>query len=147
MIVFDLVCANAHEFEAWFAGSDAYEKQRKAKKVACPVCGDVKVSKALMAPAVSGTKKKSGDAPPDGKKAVMSAGAAEFMQALRGLRRHVEENCDYVGERFPEEARKMHYGEADKRNIYGEASAEEAEALKDEGVEVAQVPWVPDTDA
>jgi hypothetical protein len=69
------------------------------------------------------------------------------MTALRTLRRQVERNCDYVGERFPEEARKMHYGEADRRNIYGEASADEAEALKDEGVAVNQIPWVPDHDA
>jgi hypothetical protein len=145
MIVFDLVCAADHQFEAWFASSAAFDRQAKARKVACPVCGDTSVSKALMAPAVAGTKKKSKDAAP--RKAVMAEQAGEYMTALRTLRRQVERNCDYVGERFPEEARKMHYGEADRRNIYGEASADEAEALKDEGVAVNQIPWVPDHDA
>jgi hypothetical protein len=146
MIVFDLVCSKDHEFEAWFASSDAFDKQKKAKKVVCPVCGDNKVSKALMAPSVSGTKKKADDQKSAGK-AVMSEEAGQFMSALRELRKHVESNADYVGEKFPEEARKIHYGETEKRNIYGEASKEEAEALKDEGVEVAQIPWAPDHDA
>jgi hypothetical protein len=146
MIVFDLVCSKDHEFEAWFASSDAFDKQKKARKVVCPVCGDKKVSKALMAPSVSGTKKKADDQKSTGK-AVMSEEAGQFMSALRELRKHVEANADYVGEKFPEEARKIHYGETDKRNIYGEASKEEAEALKDEGVEVAQIPWAPDHDA
>ena len=139
MIVFDLRCGNNHEFESWFANSDAFEKLKKVGEIACPVCGDAKVEKALMAPAVSGTKKKSGD------KAAMHAG--EYMSAIRALREQVEQNCDYVGEKFPEEARKIHYGETEERNIYGEASVEEAKELADEGVEVQQIPWAPKTDA
>lgn len=149
MIVFDLRCGRDHEFEAWFASSEAFDRQAKAKKVACPVCGDTKVVKALMAPAVAGTRKKGETASPKpGKgKAVMAEQMGQYMTALRMLRSEVEKNCDYVGERFPEEARKMHYGEADKRNIYGEASSDEARALAEEGVAVQAIPWAPDHDA
>jgi len=152
MIVFDLRCRRDHEFEAWFASSEAFEKQARAKKVACPVCGDTRVAKALMAPAVSGTKTRDAAAPPPHKskgagKAVMAGQGGQYMTALRALRDHVEKSCDNVGERFPEEARKMHYGEAEKRNIYGEASADEAGALADEGIDVQQIPWAPDHDA
>lgn len=149
MIVFDLRCGGDHEFEAWFASSEAFDRQAKAKKVACPVCGDTKVVKALMAPAVAGTRKKGEAAAPKPAKgkAVMAEQMGQYMTALRALRSEVEKNCDYVGERFPEEARKMHYGEADKRNIYGEASVDEARALADEGVAVQAIPWAPDHDA
>ena len=98
-----------------------------------------------MAPAVSGTKKKSGE------KMAISATAAQqmgkYMEAVKEMREQVEKNCDYVGEKFPEEARKMHYGEAETRNIYGEATDSEAEALQEEGVEVQRIPWVPNEDA
>lgn len=145
MIVFDLICGNDHEFESWFQNSGAYEKLAKAKHVACPICGDTKISKSLMAPAVSGARKNS-----DGKKAVSAQAAqqmGQYMQAVKEMREQVEKNCDYVGEKFPEEARKMHYGEAETRNIYGEASETEAEALKEEGVEVQRIPWTPTEDA
>ena len=145
MIVFDLKCSNDHEFETWFANSDAYEKQRKAKKVECPVCGDTKIAKALMAPSVSGTKKK-------GEKTVHLSSKAEeqmgkYMAALKEVREHVEKNSDYVGDKFPEEARKIHYGETEERNIHGEASEEEAAELSEEGIEVQRIPWVPTHDA
>ena len=145
MIVFDLLCSNDHEFESWFQNSDAFEKLAKAGQVECPLCGDTKVSKSLMAPAVSGTRKKG-----DGKMAVSAQAAqqmGQYMQAVKELRDQVEKNCDYVGDKFPEEARKMHYGEAETRNIYGEATEPEAEALKEEGVEVQRIPWTPSEDA
>jgi hypothetical protein len=145
MIVFDLLCSNDHEFESWFQDSATYEKLAKAKHVTCPVCGDTKVSKSLMAPAVSGTKKKSGD-----KKAVSAQAAqqmGQYLEAVKEMRKQVEDNCDYVGDKFPEEARKMHYGEAKTRNIYGDATDTEAEALKEEGVEVQRIPWTPTEDA
>ena len=145
MIVFDLLCGNYHEFESWFQDSTAYEKLAKAGHVACPICGDTKISKSLMAPAVSGTKKKG-----KGKMAVNTRAAqamGQYMEAVKEMRQQVEKNCDYVGEKFPEEARKMHYGEAETRNIYGEATDKEAEALKDEGVEVQRIPWTPTEDA
>ena len=145
MIVFDLLCGNDHEFESWFQNSDAFDKLAKAGHVACPVCGDTKVSKSLMAPAVSGTKKKSDD------KKVISSSAAQqmgqYMEAVKELREQVEQNCDYVGNKFPEEARKIHYGETESRNIYGEASDSEAEELHEEGVEFGRIPWVPNKDA
>ncbi|MDA1324488.1 MAG: DUF1178 family protein [Proteobacteria bacterium] len=145
MIVFDLICQNDHEFESWFQNSDAFEKLVKAKHVVCPVCGDTKIGKSLMAPAVSGTKKKSAEKMAISAKAAQQMG--QYMQAVKEMRQQVEKNCDYVGEKFPEEARKMHYGEAKTRNIYGEATDKEAEALKDEGVEVQRIPWTPAEDA
>ena len=144
MIVFDLMCANDHEFESWFQNSNAFEKLSKAGHVACPICGDTTVSKSLMAPAVSGTKKKS-----DENKAVTAHAAqqmGQYIQAVKELRQEVEKNCDYVGEKFPEEARKIHYGEAETRNIYGEASDSEAASLNDEGIEFQKIPWAPDKD-
>ena len=145
MIVFDLKCSNDHEFETWFPSSDAFDKQRKAKKVVCPICGDAKVDKALMAPSVSGTKKK-------GEKAVHLSSKAEeqvgkYMTALKEIREEVEKNSDYVGDKFPEEARKIHYGETEERGIHGEASDEEAEELVEEGIDIQKVPWVPTHDA
>ncbi len=145
MIVFDLLCCNDHEFESWFQNSDAFEKLAKAGHVACPICGDTRISKSLMAPAVAGTKKKSNE------KMIISSTAARqmgrYMDAVKEMRKQVEKNCDYVGEKFPEEARKMHYGEADTRNIYGEATDSEADALVEEGVEVQRIPWTPNEDA
>lgn len=145
MIVFDLICKNDHEFESWFQNTEAFDKLVKAKQVACPICGDTKVSKALMAPAVSGAKKKG-----DEKMAVSSQAAqqmGQYLEAVKELREQVEKNCDYVGEKFPEEARKIHYGETDVRNIYGEATESEAEELHEEGIEFQKVPWTPSNDA
>ena len=145
MIVYDLICGNEHEFESWFQDSAAYDKLRKARQVACPICGDAKISKSLMAPAVSGAKKK-GDTP----KAVSSEAAqqmGQYMAAIKELRSEVEKNCDYVGDKFPEEARKIHYGEAETRNIYGEASDDDAQDLQEEGIEFQRIPWTPDADA
>lgn len=145
MIVFDLRCNKDHVFEAWFASSDAFDDQTKAGAVSCPVCGSAKVAKALMAPAVAGTKKSDVAAEPLG--AQQNSERATYMNALKGLRAHVEATCDNVGSRFPEEARKMHYGEAEKRSIYGEASERQAEALREEGIEFARIPWLPNHDA
>ncbi|NKB19178.1 MAG: DUF1178 family protein [Alphaproteobacteria bacterium] len=145
MIVFDLKCSNDHEFETWFANSDAFDKQRKAKKVECPVCGDTKVEKALMAPSVSGTKKKSEKTVHLSSKAEEQMG--KYMTALKEVREEVEKNSDYVGDKFPEEARKIHYGESEERSIHGEASDEEAAELSEEGIDVQKIPWVPTHDA
>ena len=145
MIVFDLLCRNDHEFESWFQNSDAFEKLAKAGHVACPICGDTKITKSLMAPAVSGTKKKSNDKMAISAKAAQQMG--QYMEAVKAMREQVEKNCDYVGDKFPEEARKMHYGEAETRNIYGEATDKEAEALQEEGVELQRIPWIPSEDA
>jgi len=138
MIVFDLRCGKDHVFEAWFKDSAAFAAQSDAGEVVCPVCGNTKVEKAPMAPRLS-TGSRNDDGP--------STKMVQFVQAMGELRKHVEENCDYVGDKFAEEARKIHYGEADPHSIYGEATGEEAEALSDEGIEVQKIPWVPQHDA
>ncbi|MBM3570162.1 MAG: DUF1178 family protein [Alphaproteobacteria bacterium] len=134
MIVFDLKCRKDHRFEAWFPDSAAYERQVKAKKVACPECGATKIAKAPMAPAL---KRSESDI----------RAAAEARKMLVKMREQVEKNCDYVGPQFAEEARRIHHGETDARNIYGEATAEESKALREEGVDFGEVPWIPRGDA
>jgi hypothetical protein len=144
MIVFDLRCHRDHVFEAWFASGEAFDEQSKAGAVACPLCGSAKVAKALMAPAVAGTRRSE---EPTERGAAPAQQPATYFNALKELREHVEKTCDYVGPRFAEEARKMHYGESEKRNIYGEATDKQAEALREEGVDCHQIPWLPGQDA
>ena len=134
MIVYDLKCSDGHQFEAWFRDSAAYEAQVKADDVTCPICGSEKVQKALMAPNLARGEPR--DTAPQ-----VDDRAVQVRQALGELRGRIEANCDYVGPRFPEEARRIHYGEADQRGIYGESTAEEADALKEEGVKVHRLPW------
>ena len=140
MMVFDLICANKHTFEAWFKGSKAFDGLRKNGQVQCPTCGDDQVEKALMAPNISTSKKQA-------KAAKESAVAAEAMHMLAKMKQHVEENCDYVGKEFAEEARKIHYGETEKRDIYGEATTAEAKELVEEGVDFTAIPWTENTDS
>lgn len=139
MIVYDLKCRKDHVFEAWFPDSAAFDAQAGAGKVVCPVCGSNKVIKAPMAPRLAPRK--------NGETAAADPEAANVMRQLRDLRAQVEKNCDYVGDRFAEEARKIHYREVDPRGIYGEASPQEANDLRDEGIEVGVIPWVPREDA
>lgn len=134
MIVYSLKCANSHEFEGWFQSSAAFDAQAAGGKLACPVCDSHKVEKAVMAPAVAGTKKT----------ALAKDELKKMRQFVSGIRKYVKENAEYVGPRFPEEARKIHYGETDERHIYGEATLEEAKELIEEGVDVAPLP--PDLD-
>jgi hypothetical protein len=129
MIVYNLHCQDGHEFEGWFRDSAAYDAQEAGGKLVCPICETHKVEKAPMAPAVSGTKAQS--APDEMRK---------MRQFVTGLRKHIEENADYVGPKFPEEARKIHYGEAEERHIYGEATLKEAKELVEEGVDMAPLP-------
>ena len=141
MIKYQLRCNKEHEFEGWFADSAACDEQLQSGDVACPICGSVKVAKAIMAPRIA--KGESGKSvavspPPE---------ALQLKQALRELRDQVEKNCDYVGEQFAEEARKIHYGEADPRGIYGESTEKESAELADEGIEVSRIPWLPREDA
>jgi hypothetical protein len=136
MIRFALRCAAGHEFEGWFRNGDGFEDQQKAGEIACPHCGDTGVEKALMAPAIGRSR--------DGRPPISPA---QLRTALVELRRQVETNCDYVGERFAEEARRIHYGEVDAHGIYGEATNEESRELVDEGIQVGRIPWVPTTDA
>ena len=138
MILFQLKCTSDHRFEAWFRDGAAYEAQAADNGIACPVCGDTAVTKAPMAPRIA-----KGRSVEEKRKAV----AAEMIRQLGEVRRAVEENCEYVGDRFAEEARRIHYGETDPRGIYGEASREDVAELRDEGVAVAAVPWVPRTNS
>ena len=152
MIVFDLNCSNGHGFEGWFKDKAEFAGQRRRKLVVCPVCGDTAIERGLSAPNVNRGQSRgaSGPAPrapaPEAKpeKAVTGDGPTPeaVKSAMLQLRKYVEQNADYVGERFPDEARKMHKGEAEIRGIYGEASDDEAEALQDEGIELQRIPWV-----
>ena len=136
MILFALRCAAEHEFEGWFRNGAAFEAQSAAGEIACPVCGDSTIEKAPMAPHV-GRAAKDVEAP----------SPEQMRKALEEVRRQVESNCDYVGDRFAEEARRIHYGEADRRGIYGEATADDAKTLHEEGIEFARIPWPRTTDA
>ena len=158
MILYKLNCGKRHEFDSWFRDSKAFERQAARGLSACPSCGDTKIERALMAPRISkaGSSKKAvvQGGPPPGMQTPAVPGAmhamvpdmpAEMRAALQQMRKKVEENCDYVGENFAEEARKIHYGETDPRAIYGEASDAEAEALNEEGIEFNRIPWLPRT--
>ena len=137
MIRYDLECRKKHRFEGWFASSSAFEAEAAKGRVACPVCNSKKISKAPMAPSVA-TRASGADAMPD---------PAQMRQMLVKLRRHVERTGEHVGERFAEEARAIHHGEADDRPIYGDATPGDVEALREEGIETARIPWVPLGDA
>jgi hypothetical protein len=162
MIRYSLHCDRGHTFESWFQSSSAYESQEKRKLVNCPVCGSAKVERAIMAPRIVSKKgrdnhrdNQSNDVPvpAPAQPAEVTASAStpllmaqerELRAKLKELRDHIVKNADNVGERFPNEARKMHYGDIEHRPIYGEASPEEARSLIDEGVEVSPLPVLPD---
>jgi hypothetical protein len=131
VIVYALRCAGDHNFESWFKDSGAFDEQSASGKLVCPVCLTRKVEKAPMAPSLKSSVGERGSAPDEMRKA---------RQFMSGLRRYVEANADYVGPKFAEEARKIHYGETEERQIYGEASLDEAKALIEEGVDVAPLP-------
>ena len=136
MILFTLRCAQGHEFEGWFRNGDGFEAQQKAGEVACPECGDTSVEKAVMAPRLARSRETS-----------LPISPAQFRAALLEMRRQVEANCDYVGPRFAEEARRIHYGEIDAHGIYGEATEDESRELNDEGIKFGRIPWVAPTDS
>jgi hypothetical protein len=169
MIRYTLACDQGHNFESWFQNSAAYDKQAKRSLVSCPVCGSVKVEKAMMAPSLARNDSVAPEppAPPvpapaaatpppkaqtntqanvqaKAQVAMMSPVERELRQKLKELRDHITKNANYVGSRFPEEARKIHYGEIEHRSIYGEASPDEAEELQEEGIEFHPLPILPD---
>ena len=155
MIRYTLRCEQDHSFESWFQDSAAYDSQAKRKLVSCPVCGSAEVEKAIMAPRIVSKKgREKAPAPVEATAPVempatestslMMAQERELRAKIKELRDHIVKNADNVGERFPNEARKMHYGEIEHRAIYGEASNEEARALIDEGIEVSPLPVLPD---
>jgi hypothetical protein len=154
MIRYNLRCDHGHAFESWFQSSSAYESQEKRKLVSCPACGSTKVERAIMAPQIVSKKRGDSAAPSPAAAApevaapastpLMMAQERELRAKLKELRDHIVKNADNVGERFPNEARKMHYGDIEHRPIYGEASPDEARSLIDEGVEVSPLPVLPD---
>jgi hypothetical protein len=159
MIRYALACERGHSFESWFANSTAYDKQVKHGLVICPVCNSSKVEKAIMAPRLSGARKRDDGPTPvaagettapapaqeaPAPVAMVSPQEREFRKKLKELREHLTQNADYVGRKFPEEARKMHYGEIEHRSIYGEASPDQAKELHEEGIEFHPLPVLPD---
>ena len=132
MIVYSLSCNKGHAFEGWFRDSAAFDEQSKDGKLACPMCASCKVEKSAMAPSVRGTSELTSNLTP--------AEVRKMRQFMTGLRKYVTENAEYVGPRFAEEARKIHYGETEDRHIYGEATLKEAKELIEEGVDVAPLP-------
>ena len=138
MIRFSLICEKEHEFEAWFRSNGDFDTQKKRGFVECPHCGLSKVDKALMAPAVSTGRQQ--------EKIALAMGDAqrEAMAQLKALSKKMRENADYVGDRFADEARKIHFGEIEQRGIYGEATAEEAKSLAEDGVSFMPIPVFPD---
>ena len=156
MIHYNLRCGRGHAFESWFQSSSAYESQEKRKLINCPICGSDKVERAIMAPQVVSKKGRTREAPvptpaastevaaPAPATPLMMAQESELRAKLRELRDHIVKNADNVGERFPNEARKMHYGDIEHRPIYGEASPDEARSLIEEGIEVSPLPVLPD---
>ena len=161
MIRYNLRCEQGHAFESWFQSSAAYESQEKRQLVNCPACGSAKVERAIMAPQIVSKKGREPSRDQEAPAAVpvpapvaptdaatstplLMAQERELRAKLKELRDHIVKNADNVGDRFPNEARKMHYGEIEHRPIYGEASPEEAKSLIDEGVEVSPLPVLPD---
>jgi hypothetical protein len=158
MIVYDLACEKGHVFEAWFKDSASYDRQEKKKHLSCAICGSSRVRKAPMAPRI-GSGKTEGQPASEASEATAKneqasyandprmAKAAALMKELAELRRHVEKNADYVGGKFADEARQMHYGEKARRNIYGEATSQDAKELSEEGIEFSRIPWMPKHDS
>jgi hypothetical protein len=158
MIRYTLQCAKGHGFESWFASSAAYDKQAKRSLIACPICNSTKVEKAIMAPRLGRSEPAAvaeapapmpvpaaaPSGPPTSVAMTSSPMERELRAKLKELREHIVKNADYVGRGFPEQARKIHYGEAEHRSIYGEATPEEAKELHEEGVAFQPLPVLPD---
>jgi hypothetical protein len=146
VIRYALCCEAGHTFESWFNNSIAFDRQVARGLVTCPMCGSAKVEKAIMAPALGGGREAAAPAaePEKTPVAIVSKEEIEVRKKLKELRDHIVKSADYVGEKFPEEARRMHYGEIDHRSIYGEASPEAAKSLADEGIEFHPLPRLPD---
>jgi hypothetical protein len=138
MIRFALACQNDHSFDGWFRNSEDFETQKKRGLIACPDCGSLEVDKALMAPSVSTGRKRETMA------LAMNAEQKKAMAQLKALSEKMRENADYVGDKFAEEARRIHFGETDPRGIYGEATPEEAKSLAEDGVEFMPIPVFPE---
>ncbi|WP_368518038.1 DUF1178 family protein [Rhizobium sp.] len=139
MIRYSLTCDNAHEFEGWFSESADFDRQVASGFLTCPVCNSAAISKQLMAPSVSTARKKD-----DMQTLAMDTARKQAMAKLKEAIDTIKANAEDVGTKFPEEARKIHYGEADARGIIGKATPDEAQALVEEGIEIAAIPVLPD---
>lgn len=139
MIRFTLACSQEHEFEGWFRDNETFDRQAAARQVSCPICGDAEVRKAIMAPAVSRSREAGPSVTDQAKMALM-------LHMARKVREHVEKNFEPVGDRFAEEARRIHYGEAERRDIWGSATLADAKALNEEGIAVRPLPPLPELD-
>ena len=139
MIRYTLSCDQGHVFEGWFSSSDDFDGQMDRKLVSCPTCNSTAVAKQLMAPSVATARKKEAT-----RALVMDQAQKETVAKIRELVKAVRENAEDVGDRFPEEARKIHYGETDERGLIGKATVEEAVALLEEGIAIAPLPVLPD---
>lgn len=155
MIKYQLLCEHDHGFEAWFKDSTAYEDQVAMGEIECPFCGNIRIRKAVMAPSLARTRHMNEE---QGERQLQAISAAEnaaqemregadpqdvaerFLEIVTKIQKHVQDNCDYVGEQFADEARAMHYGDAEIRGIYGEATPEETEDLLEEGIEIVRLP-------
>jgi hypothetical protein len=144
MIRYDLICENAHEFDAWFSNSDAYDVQRKRGFVECSHCGSNKVEKQLMAPNIGPKANRTVSSPQTMAAAITDPRMQQLAAMMREMRKHVETHAENVGEKFTEEARKIHYKEVEARGIYGQASLEDARALAEEGINVMPLPRLPE---
>jgi hypothetical protein len=155
MIRYTLACPDAHTFEAWFSNSAAFEKQQSGGLLVCPVCGSTAIDRALMAPSVSTSRSRESrpaESRQDAGESVRVANVPEksapetqeVVAALRKLRQHLTQNAENVGNRFAEEARRIHYEESEKRSIYGEATREDAKGLAEEGIEFHPLPPLPE---
>ena len=143
MIRYDLICNDGHEFDGWFRDSGTYDSQAGSGLVTCPQCGSAKVGKQLMTPGIPAKANRKSIAA----KPMFASGnprQAQLLAMMREVRQQVEANADYVGDKFAEEARKIHYEEAEKRGIYGEATAEDASALVEEGIDIHPLPRLPE---
>jgi hypothetical protein len=146
LIRYTLCCEAGHTFESWFNNSTAFDRQAARGLVTCPMCGSARVEKAIMAPALGGGREAPAPEPEPEKTpvAIVSKEEVDLRKKLKELRDHIVKSADYVGEKFPEEARRMHYGEIEHRSIYGEASPDAAKSLADEGIEFHPLPRLPD---
>lgn len=144
MIRFTLACPAGHQFEGWFPSSASFDSQRQGGGLACPVCGDTHVDKALMAPAVATARRKEAVRGESVRVAANPPPPAELVETLRKIREHLTQNADYVGDKFAEEARRIHFEEVEKRGIYGEATPDEVRGLAEDGVEFHPLPILPE---
>jgi hypothetical protein len=144
MIRYDLVCDKGHEFDAWFSDSSAYDEQAARKLVECVYCGSSKVEKQIMAPGIPAKSNRKSDAAQRMVSGPMDPRMQAMIKMMREVRAYVEKNAEHVGDNFAEEARKIHYNEAEQRGIYGNATRDEARELLEEGIDVAPLPVLPE---